>query len=220
MPHTIDRSDEQTEFETLFDTAFINSVKQNIGFDPETPEDALPISVSDLVFDVVSIIEQEQWRFIIPKPITLILPYEAFMEPDGFLFLPYGPAATITEFDYIDVDGDTVSVDSADYTKYAGEPIRLWSDEWQTLLTNIDSDKPYPVTITYSPGYSSFSEIPRATLRAIKILAYHMFEYRDAASESMMHELPQGFRQQCGLNMLNSHRSLRYLTDDWRKVSR
>lgn len=220
MPHTIDRSDEQTDFETLFDSTFLNVIKQNLGFDPETPVDALPIDISDLVFDAVSIIEQQQWRFIVPKPVTLLLPREAFCERDGFLLLPFGSAASITTFTYTDLDGDTNNISSANYTRYAGEPARLWCEDWSALMTDIDADLPYPVTLTYTTGYSSFSEIPRATLRAIKILTYHLFEYRDAASEAMMHELPQGFQQQCSLNMLNNHRAIRYLNDDYRKVSR
>lgn len=220
MPHSINRSSEETEFDSLFTSTFLNIIKQNLGFDPATADADLPVDIADLVYDAVSIVEQQQWRFIIRKPVTLLLPREAFAEPDGFVLLPFGSVSSLTTFTYKDVDGDTNNVSSSDYALYAGEPARIWCEDWSAVMSDIDGDLPYPITITYTTGYSSLSAIPRATLRAIKILTYHLFEFRDAASESMMHELPQGFQQQCSLNMLNSHRAIRYLNDDYRKVSR
>lgn len=219
MPLSIDLSSEDAPA-TLITEAFLKSVKQNLGFDPETPDTDLPVDLTDLLHEAIAICEREQWRFILRKTATLILPYEAFTAADRLVFLPFGSVSSLITFTYKKSDGTTGSVSASGYTVYSQEPTRLWAADWTALLSGIDTDQPYPVTITYRTGYASYEAIPKPTVRALKILAYHLFEYRDAVSESKMMELPQGYCQLRDLNLLNSMRAIQYVAEDWKKVGR
>jgi hypothetical protein len=219
MPMTINYAAESA-LSTIVTADFLSAVKRNIGFDPETPTASLPVDLEELLHECIHICEREQWRFILRKPVTLLLPHEAFCAADRLLFLPFGPVSSIATFSFIDTDGATQTVSSADYTLYSGEPAKLWCDDWSEVLDNIDDEQPYPVTITYTTGYSSFSLVPKSTIRALKILAYHLFEYRDAISDGSVSELPQGYCQLRDLDLLNDQRAIRYVAEDWSKVSR
>lgn len=199
---------------------FITSVKRNIGFDPETPNELLPVDIEELLHECISICEREQWRFILRKDVTLSLPYEAFCYADRLVFLPFGRVTALGTFSYVKSDGTSASISSSDYTLYTHEPSKLWAEDWSELFDDIDTEQPYPITITYTTGYSSYSEVPKATIRALKILAYHLFEYRDAISDGSVSELPQGYCQLRDLHLLNDHRAIRFVVDDWKKVSR
>jgi len=178
MPMFIDLSSEAS-LSTIVTEDFIRSVKRNIGFDPETPTDSLPVDIEELLHECISICEREQWRFLLRKTVTLSLPYEAFTSADRLMFLPFG---RVTE--------------------------------------DVNDEQPYPITLSYTTGYSGYDSVPKATIRALKILAYHLFEYRDAVSEGSTSELPQGYTHLRDLDLLNDHRAVRYVTDDWKKVSR
>lgn len=218
MPAVIDLSSEAA-LSTIATTAFLNEVKRNIGFDPDTPDYDLPFDLQGLVAECIAACEREQWRFILRKPVTLSLPYRAFRNADRLLFLPYGKVTTLTSFTYQKTDGTTATVTSDKYTIYAHEPSKLWASDWSAVLSDVDDEQPYPITVTYTTGYSSFSEVPKTTIRALKILAYHLFEYRDAISEGSVNELPQGYCQLRDLAMLNDHRAIRYVVDDYTFVS-
>lgn len=219
MPMYIDLSTEAAVTSIVSDD-FLNAVKRNIGFDPETPDDMLPVDITELLHECIQICEKEQWRFILRKTVNLSLPYEAFLERDGCFFLPFGRVTSISSFSYIKSDLTTGTVDSSDYTLYSHEPSKLWCEDWTELFEDINDIQPYPITITYTTGYSSFSEVPKSTVRALKILAYHLFEYRDAISDGSVSELPQGYCALRDHNMLNDRRAIQYIVDDWSKVSR
>lgn len=219
MPMSIGLSSEAA-VTTIVNDAFLTAVKRNIGFDPETPDEHLPIDLTDLLHECIQICEKEQWRFILRKPVTLSLPYEAFCYNDRLLFLPFGTVTAITTFSYVKSDGTTGTISSNDYTIYSHEPSKLWCEDWSELFEDIDTEQPYPITLTYTTGYSSFSEVPKSTVRALKILAYHLFEYRDAVSDGKMTELPQGYCTLRDHNLLNDHRAIKYIVDDWNIVSR
>lgn len=209
MPLVIDRTTE-AELSTLFDTDFIRSLTQYLGIDPDTPSEDMPLSVTELLEEAISSCEQEQWRLILPKEVTLQLPVEAFCATDGMLFLPLGVASDIT-ISYVDLEEE--DVDYTDFTQYGGEPIRLWSDDWSPL-TNDCFDSQYPVTVTYTPGYTSYSEIPKSTIRALKVLVCHNFEFRGFDAP-----IPKAYEHNRNLAWLNSERANRYIVDDWTKVS-
>lgn len=219
MPATIDYASESA-LSTIVTTAFLNSVKKNLGFDPDTPTASLPVDLEELLHECIHTCEREQWRFIIRKPVTLLLPYEAFLYADRLVFLPFGPISSLTTFSYTDNDAATQTVASSGYTLYSGEPAKMWCDDWSALFTDVASEQPYPITITYTTGYASYALVPKSTIRGLKILAYHLFEYRDAISDGSISELPQGYCQMRDLNMLNDHRAIRYVAEDWRKVTR
>lgn len=219
MPMYVDLANEAAA-STIITSTLLNSTKRNIGFDPETPDENLPVDLEELLHECISICEKEQWRFILRKPVTLTLPYDAFCNRDGLLFLPFGRVTSLTDFTYVKSDLTTAAVSSSDYTLYTSEPSKLWAEDWSEVLDEINEEQPYPITISYTTGYSSYAEVPKSTIRAIKILAYHLFEYRDAISDGTVSELPQGYCQLRDLNLLNDHRAIRYITEDWANISR
>lgn len=219
MPMYVDLSQEDA-VTTLVTDSLITQIKQNLGFDTETPDEDIPVDIPSLMHQCIAICEREQWRFILRKPVTLQLPYEAFAAADRLMFIPFGKVSSITSFTYKKTDGTTGSVSSSDYTLYQYEPAKLFCKDWSALFVDIDTEQPYPVTLTYTTGYSSFSEVPKATIRALMILCYHLFEYRDAISDGTVKELPQGYCQLRDLNLLNDMRAIRYVAEDWTKVSR
>lgn len=219
MPMYIDLSTESA-LSTIVTDDFLKAVKRNIGFDPETPTEHLPIDLEELLHECIAICEKEQWRFILRKTVTLSLPYEAFCEPDRLVFLPFGRITSLSTFSYTKSDGTTATVSASDYTLYSHEPSKLWCEDWSELFEDYDDEQPYPITIAYTTGYSAYSSVPKTTIRALKILAYHLFEYRDAIAEGSVAELPQGYCSLRDHDLLNDHRAVRYIVDDWKKVSR
>jgi len=208
MPLTIDRSSE-VALSTLFDTDFINSLTEYLGIASDTPSEDMPLSVSELLEEAISSCEQEQWRFILKKDVNILLPVEAFGMMDRMLFLPLG-VGTVT-LSYLDLNEDTQSF--TDFTQYPGEPIRLWSDNWDDL-TNDCFDSPYPITASYTPGYATYEDIPKSTIRALKILVSYNFEYRGADVP-----IPKAYEHNRNLGWLNNDRANKYIVDDWNKVS-
>ena len=219
MPMYVDLASEAA-LSTIVTSVLLDSTKRNIGFDPETPAENLPVDLEELLHECIATCEKELWRFILRKPITLNLPYEAFCNRDGLVFLPFGRVTTLDDFTYIKSDLTTGTVSASDYTLYTSEPSKLWAEDWSEVLDEINDVQPYPITITYTTGYATYDAVPKSTIRAIKILAYHLFEYRDAISDGSVSELPQGYCQLRDLNLLNDHRAIKYIAEDWSKVSR
>jgi len=209
MPLVIDRTSEAA-LTTLFDTDFIRSLTKYLGMDADTPSEDMPLSVNELLEEAISACEQEQWRFILPKQVKLLVPVEAFTDYDRLVFLPLGVAATVA-IAYTDTDAATVQF--TDFTKYDGEPIRLYSDTWMDMVNDCSED-PYPITITYTPGYTSYAKVPKSTVRALKLLVSYNFEFRGIDAP-----IPEAYKHHRNLAWLNNDRANRYITDDWNKVS-
>jgi hypothetical protein len=209
MPLVIDRTTE-AELTTLFDTDFIRSLTKYLGMDADTPSDDMPLSVNELLEEAISACEQEQWRLILPKEVTLLLPVEAFCDVDKLLFLPLGAASDVV-ITYTDLLGDTVAF--TDFTQYPGEPIRLYSDTWFDMVNDAAED-PYPITVVYTPGYTSYAEVPKSTVRALKLLVSYNFEFRGVDAP-----IPEAYRHHRNLAWLNNDRANKYIADDWTKVS-
>jgi uncharacterized phiE125 gp8 family phage protein len=219
MPAIIDLSSEAAVTD-IVTSNFVASVQKNLGFDASTDAADLPVDIEELLHECIQICEREQWRFILTKSVTLLLPFEALCKADGLIFLPFGPVTALDTFTYINEDGDATAIDAADYTIYPGEPAKLWAQSWVDLVDDIDVEQPYPITIEYTTGYATYDDVPKPTIRALKILAYHLFEYRDAISDGSVSELPQGYCQLRDLNLLNDKRAIKYVAEDWSKVSR
>lgn len=209
MPLVIDRTSEDP-LATLFDTDFIRSLTQYLGMDADTPSEDMPLSVNELLEEAISSCEQEQWRFILKKEVQLLLPVEAFCYWDKLLFLPLGPANDVA-ITYTDLEGDEQTF--TDFTQYGGVPIRLYSNEWYTMV-NDAAETTYPITVSYTPGYSSLVEVPKSTVRALKILVCHSFEFRGSDAP-----IPKAYEHNRNLDWLNNERANKYIVDDWNKVS-
>lgn len=209
MPLVVNRTTE-AELTTLFDTDFIRSLTKYLGMDADTPSDDMPLSVNELLEEAISACEQEQWRFILPKEVALLLPVEAFYADDKLLFLPLGTASDVA-VSYTDLEGDTANF--VDFTQYPGEPIKLYSDAWVDMVNDC-AENPYPITVTYTPGYTSYAEVPKSTVRALKLLVSYNFEFRGVDAP-----IPEAYKHHRNLAWLNNDRANKYIADDWAKVS-
>lgn len=211
---------------TLFNEAFINKLKRYLGYDSDTPNDDIPVDVEDLLKHAISTCEREQWRFILPKEVTLYYPYESLLNSDGLIFLPFGPlvinqnsgqdSIVIT---YTTISNTTVTITENSYKRYNGEPIRLWHKDWCSLFSNIKTEEPYPITIRYTAGYTAYNQIALSTIRALKILCYHYDSFREAVNESNNIPIPNAYCSNRDLDLLNDMRAIKYIADDWNKVN-
>lgn len=179
MKSSIDRTTE-TKVTDLFPKQFIDDFTLYLGLDPDVAPQFQPIDIIDHLKTVVDIVEEDQWRIILPKTVTLRGPLkDLFRYGDRKLYLPYGNVASLTSFTYLDTNGTTQSVSSSNYTLCSEEPSYIWCSNWARYI-HADGCNPVALTITYTTGYTTFSEIPQATLKAIKIMAYHLFVNRGA----------------------------------------
>lgn len=189
MPAYIDRSTE-ARLSSLFPKDWVDGLYKYLGLDPTVAEADQPIDVLDLLEEVVGITESIQWRNILRKQVVLSLPLHAIYNCNtsgtgSKIFLPYGTISSITSFTWVDVNGDSNSLTSGtDYTPtFNSDPPFLWKDYWTNVITDPSDTRPEPLTITYTAGYSTFQQIPRATLQAIKILCFHLMEIRGQTAE-------------------------------------
>lgn len=106
---------------------------------------------------------------------TLVAKWDCW--PSAFV-LERPPVQSITSIQYIDVDGVTRTVSSANY--YAdldSTPPRVIAKEsysWPTL----QSGRPNAVIATYVAGYASANDVPRPIRMGISMLVDHWYENR------------------------------------------
>ena len=192
---------------SIFTTAnFTDELHKYLGLDPAVAAANQPIDITELLTTVLRIVEEDQWRVILPKTITLRLPYSALNARDNRIYLPYGRVSTLTTFAYTDTSSVSQTLDSANYTLASEEPAYLWNESWHSEI-KVNTKSPDPITLTYTTGYDQFDKIPRPTLQAIRLLCYHHFVNR-----SMEHsQLPDAYRHHVGQHMLNNRRLQEYL---------
>jgi len=109
--------------------------------------------------------------------------------------LPLPPLQTITLIKYYDEDGVEQTVSSDDYeADVTVEPgiIRLkwWDDAtWPTIQT-----RPNCITIKYTAGYGTRSDVPERAKEAMRLLIGHWYENReDVIVGNYARQLPRGF---------------------------
>jgi len=200
--------DTESALGTLFTTAnFTDELHKYLGLDPAVSSANQPLDVNDLLLSLLHIVEGDQWRVILPKTITLSLPYKAFCALDNRVYLPFGEVSSITTFAYTDSSGVAQTLASSNYTLYSEEPSFIWADNWYSVMT-LSTTVPVPVTLTYTTGYTAFADIPRGTLQALKVLAYHHFVNRGDEDKP----LPMAYKHHVSQDMLNHRRSLEFVT--------
>lgn len=192
---------------TLFTAGnFIDELHKYLGLDPAISAANQPVDVSELLKSVLHVIEGDQWRVILEKPITLSLPYMALDAMDNRIYLPYGKVSSITTFAYTDTDEAAQTLDSSNYSLFSEEPAFLWAENWHNIIS-VSTKSPLPITLTYTTGYSAFDQIPRSTLQAIKILAYHHFVNRGEDDAS----IPMAYKHHVTQSMFNNRRVQEFL---------
>lgn len=96
------------------------------------------------------------------------------------ILLPRGPVQSITSIKYVDTDGDEQTWDSSKYdvdtTSVVGRVSPAYSESYPDARDQNNS-----VYITYKTGYgNSSSSVPADIILAIKTLAAHWYENREA----------------------------------------
>ena len=119
---------------------------------------------------------------------TLKLTLDAF--PDRIV-LPRAPLQSITHVKYYDTDGDLQTWSSSEYAvDTTTEPGRLgpaYGYDWPTHRTMMAA-----IEIQYDAGYGDDpGDVPEGLQIAIKMLAAHWYENREATTEVALRETPQ-----------------------------
>ena len=204
MTTFVDKSTEDAVTDLFSASDFTDDLHLYLGLDPAVSSANQPIDVEGLLRDALSIAEQDQWRSILSKDVTLSLPYRAFCANDNKIYLPYGQVNSITSFTYQDADSaDQTLTEGTDFTLYSYEPAYLWAENWFNLM-DLNSTEPEVVSIVYNTGYTAFNQVPRSTLSALKIMCYHLFNSRDDTNKSDI--TPMAYRHTVTQAMANSRR--------------
>jgi len=106
--------------------------------------------------------------------------------PDGEIVIPMGPIGETVVVTYIDDDGDTVTVDAADYyvDTYSADGRIVPVDSWPTA-----AERPSAVKVAFTVGAAS---CPQDVRQAIILMASHWINHRETADEKALVEIPYG----------------------------
>jgi uncharacterized phiE125 gp8 family phage protein len=107
--------------------------------------------------------------------------------PGETVILPLSPVASIDAVSVIDAAGAPQVLAPALYETAAGSPGRLRpAAPWPNPGPRLDG-----VRIDFTVGYADAASTPEPLKQAVKILAAHLFEAREAASEDRLFSVPQ-----------------------------
>jgi len=107
--------------------------------------------------------------------------------PEETVFLPISPAASIGAVVIIDSDGVPQPVLSETYVFAAGSPGRLRRvAPWPRPGVSVAG-----VQIDFTAGYADAASVPAPLKQAVRMLAAHFYERREALSETRLYAVPQ-----------------------------
>ena len=115
---------------------------------------------------------------------TRTLYFSSFDHTTSRILLPGSPVASITSVAYVDVNGDSQTWTSSEYSLRVGEPSYLqlaYNEDWPDTRSQRDD-----IVITYVCGASDVADIDSRAKAAIKLyveLNYDREENRDKTSE-------------------------------------
>jgi len=121
---------------------------------------------------------------------------QTFEKWEDNLVLSYPPLSSVTSVKYYDEDGVEQTLSSAVYDVVTNEEpgyIRLaYNQSWPTIRSQNE-----PITVRFVAGYGVDDDVPSVLKQAIKLLAGHLFEHREAVARlhrgETMTELPLAF---------------------------
>jgi uncharacterized phiE125 gp8 family phage protein len=104
--------------------------------------------------------------------------------PVGDIKVPLPPLQSVTSITYVDGNGTTQTVaPDTYYVDTASQPGRIAPETCCPTTRN----QPGAVTVTFVAGYDS---VPETINTAIKMLAAHYYEHREAVNEGGLSEVP------------------------------
>lgn len=155
-------------------------------------------TLSNLIAEARDFLEGELDMQLMPA--TLELHLHRFPCSGEAIRLRRPPIVAVTSIEYVDSDGQTQTVEAADYRlDRRALPPRIYPvDTWPTA-----DDRPEAVTITYTAGYASVTAIPPTLRAAMLLYVGHRYENREATAPTAIHKLPLGMDR-----LLQRHRHI------------
>jgi uncharacterized phiE125 gp8 family phage protein len=111
--------------------------------------------------------------------------------------VPLPTLQTVTSVKYFDPDGVEQTMDSADYI-VAGQRIVPGDDGWP----DIDTERPYAVTVRFVAGYGLAADVPAAIKAAILLYVGDAYANREAAGD-------QAFENPAAMRLLRPYKKVR-----------
>jgi uncharacterized phiE125 gp8 family phage protein len=141
-----------------------------------TTEDTL---IAAYISAARQVVEQRTWRTLV----TTTLDYYLQGWPSGdTIVLPRPPLASVTSVTYTDSDGTAATLDSDDYhvdtVSTPGQVVLAYSASWPTGTLRTSN----PIVVRYVAGYGGASSVPEWAKLAIRWLASHYYENREAVT--------------------------------------
>lgn len=103
--------------------------------------------------------------------------FDCFPE-DGPIRLSLAPVQSVTSVAYVDADGDSQTLDAADYRVDAeSEPARIepaYGEAWPAAQEVVNA-----VTVTYLAGWATAAAVPQSLKQAILLLVGHWYANRE-----------------------------------------
>ncbi|KPK67832.1 MAG: hypothetical protein AMJ84_12255 [Acidithiobacillales bacterium SM23_46] len=148
----------------------------------QTDEDTL---IETLILVATAHAEQRQGRtYMQTQKVLQLDEFPTVIEPPG------PPLLSVQSIQYIDIDGQTQTVDAADYqVDTYNAPGRIkpaYEKSWPATRSVLNA-----VTVNYTAGYGEASAVPVECKQAILLLVGHLFEHRESVSELKLQEVPQ-----------------------------
>jgi uncharacterized phiE125 gp8 family phage protein len=96
--------------------------------------------------------------------------------------VPLPTLQSVTSVKYYDVDGVEQTITSSNYI-VAGQRIApIETFDWP----DIDTERPYPITVRFVAGYGDAAEVPAAIKAAILLLTGDLYANREAGGEAVV----------------------------------
>lgn len=123
---------------------------------------------------------------------TLVQIHDAFPWDFAPIYLRYPPLVSVTDVKYVDVDGVTRTLAASVYrVDTYSEPARItleYAQVWPATRNVTNA-----VTITYVAGYANAAAIKWTWKQAVLLGVAHLYNHREAVSETSMAEVPMAF---------------------------
>lgn len=121
-------------------------------------------------------------RVLITQTIDLFL--DSFPGQSGTIHVPFPPLQSVTQISFVDTDGTTKIVDTADFlVDTATEPGRIIPSP-DALTWDETEVRTNAVTVRYVAGFGTLAaDVPAGIRTAILFLVSDMYEHRESQSE-------------------------------------
>lgn len=120
---------------------------------------------------------------------TYTLKLDLFPAGGGVVLLPRPPLQSVSSISYIDVNGDSQTWASANYTvdtdSIRGRITEAYGMSWPSTRAQTGA-----ITVTFVAGYATAALVPSAAKHAINMLVGHYYVNREAVSSGRAMSVP------------------------------